>query len=105
VNSFIAEAFDCLSELHDCDVIEHGEAITATDFSFYGDGLGGVERCDGLIIVTPEYNHSFPGLLKHALETSEPRWRGISGTRLKINAWGVSTLDYDGLKIRPMSRS
>jgi NAD(P)H-dependent FMN reductase len=27
-----------------------------------------VERCDGLIIVAPEYNHSFPGLLKHALD-------------------------------------
>src|SRR3979490_3399069 len=27
-----------------------------------------VERCDGLIVVTPEYNHSFPGLLKHALD-------------------------------------
>lgn len=27
-----------------------------------------IERCDGLIIVTPEYNHSCPGLLKHALD-------------------------------------
>ena len=27
-----------------------------------------MQRCDGLIIVTPEYNHSFPGLLKHALD-------------------------------------
>src|SRR5256714_4783238 len=27
-----------------------------------------IERCDLLIIVTPEYNHSFPGLLKHALD-------------------------------------
>src|ERR1041384_8236844 len=27
-----------------------------------------IERCDGLIVVTPEYNHSFPGLLKHALD-------------------------------------
>ncbi|HYS95855.1 MAG TPA: NADPH-dependent FMN reductase [Chthoniobacterales bacterium] len=27
-----------------------------------------IEHCDGLIIVTPEYNHSFPGLLKHALD-------------------------------------
>src|SRR5260370_35936085 len=27
-----------------------------------------IGRCDGLIIVTPEYNHSFPGLLKHALD-------------------------------------
>ncbi len=27
-----------------------------------------VERCDGLIVVTPEYNHGYPGLLKHALD-------------------------------------
>src|SRR5437667_2269388 len=27
-----------------------------------------IERCDGLIIVSPEYNHSCPGLLKHALD-------------------------------------
>ena len=25
-------------------------------------------RCDGLIIVVPEYNHGYPGLLKHALD-------------------------------------
>jgi NAD(P)H-dependent FMN reductase len=24
---------------------------------------------DGLVIVTPEYNHSFPGLLKHVLDS------------------------------------
>jgi NAD(P)H-dependent FMN reductase len=27
-----------------------------------------IERCDGLIIVTPEYNHGCPGLLKHTLD-------------------------------------
>lgn len=27
-----------------------------------------IERCDGIIIVTPEYNHGYPGLLKHALD-------------------------------------
>jgi len=27
-----------------------------------------IHRCDGLIIVTPEYNHAYPGLLKHALD-------------------------------------
>src|SRR5205809_7791836 len=27
-----------------------------------------VTRCDGLIIVTPEYNHGYRGLLKHALD-------------------------------------
>ncbi len=27
-------------------------------------------RADALIIVTPEYNHGYPGLLKHALDTN-----------------------------------
>jgi NAD(P)H-dependent FMN reductase len=27
-----------------------------------------IQRCDGLIIITPEYNHGYPGLLKHALD-------------------------------------
>lgn len=27
-------------------------------------------RADGLILVVPEYNHSFPGLLKHVLDTN-----------------------------------
>src|SRR6184192_4923682 len=27
-----------------------------------------VTRADGLILVVPEYNHSFPGLLKHVLD-------------------------------------
>jgi len=27
-----------------------------------------IQRCDALIIVTPEYNHGYPGLLKHALD-------------------------------------
>lgn len=26
-------------------------------------------RADGIVIVAPEYNHSFPGLLKHVLDT------------------------------------
>ena len=27
-----------------------------------------IQRCDALIVVTPEYNHGYPGLLKHALD-------------------------------------
>lgn len=28
------------------------------------------ERADGLVIVTPEYNHGYPGMLKHALDSN-----------------------------------
>jgi NAD(P)H-dependent FMN reductase len=28
------------------------------------------ETADGLVLVVPEYNHSFPGLLKHVLDTN-----------------------------------
>ena len=27
-----------------------------------------IVRCDGLVIVVPEYNHGYPGMLKHALD-------------------------------------
>ena len=27
-----------------------------------------ITRCDGLILVVPEYNHGYPGMLKHALD-------------------------------------
>lgn len=29
-----------------------------------------LRRADGYIIVTPEYNHTYPGLLKHVLDLS-----------------------------------
>ena len=34
-----------------------------------------IDRADGLAIVTPEYNRSFPGSLKHALDTCYPEYR------------------------------
>src|SRR5207249_8060955 len=41
-----------------------GEALKDSQF------CATVKRADGLIIVAPEYNHSFPGLLKHVLDTN-----------------------------------
>jgi len=40
-----------------------GEAIRDAGFA------AKMNRADGLVVVTPEYNHSFPGLLKHALDS------------------------------------
>ena len=41
-----------------------GEAIKNPYFS------AAMTRADGLVIVTPEYNHGYPGMLKHALDTN-----------------------------------
>jgi NAD(P)H-dependent FMN reductase len=41
-----------------------GESIKDPHFS------ATVNRADGLILVVPEYNHSFPGLLKHVLDSN-----------------------------------
>jgi NAD(P)H-dependent FMN reductase len=40
-----------------------GEAIKDTGFSDQ------MNRADALVIVTPEYNHGYPGLLKHVLDS------------------------------------
>ncbi len=44
-------------------VDDAGEAIKNPTFS------EAMNRADGLVIVSPEYNHSFPGLLKHVLDS------------------------------------
>jgi NAD(P)H-dependent FMN reductase len=44
-------------------VDDAGEAIKSPAFS------SAMAAADGLVIVAPEYNHSFPGLLKHALDS------------------------------------
>src|SRR2546421_3049995 len=40
-----------------------GEAIKEAGFS------GKMDRADGLVIVAPEYNHGYSGLLKHVLDS------------------------------------
>lgn len=41
-----------------------GEAIKHPQFSAQ------MNRSDAIIIVTPEYSHGYPGILKHALDTN-----------------------------------
>jgi NAD(P)H-dependent FMN reductase len=59
---------DVTSELIDISqlslpVDDAGEAIKDERFA------AAMNAADGLVIVAPEYNHSFPGLLKHALDS------------------------------------
>src|SRR3989449_6942926 len=53
-----------------------------------------IERCDGLIIVTPEYNHSFPGLLKHALDMNLKEY-----IHKAVGSCGVSAGVFGGARV------
>src|SRR6059036_1796468 len=53
-----------------------------------------VERCDALIIVTPEYNHSFPGLLKHALDMNLKEY-----IHKAVGICGVSAGPFGGARV------
>src|SRR5262249_49018923 len=44
-------------------VDDAGEAVKDARFST------AMESADAIVIVAPEYNHSFPGLLKHVLDS------------------------------------
>jgi NAD(P)H-dependent FMN reductase len=52
------------------------------------------ERCDGLIIVTPEYNHGYPGLLKHALDMNLKEY-----IHKAVGICGVSAGPFGGARV------
>ena len=85
-----------------------GEAIKDASFS------ATIQRADGLILVVPEYNHGYPGLLKHALDSNLKEYihkaagicgvsaGGFGGTRMIENLLpvlrelGLVTIFWDG---------
>jgi NAD(P)H-dependent FMN reductase len=53
-----------------------------------------IERSDGLIIVTPEYNHGYPGLLKHALDMNLKEY-----LHKAVGICGVSAGSFGGARV------
>src|SRR5437868_1365725 len=53
-----------------------------------------IDRCDALIIVTPVYNHSFPGLLKHALDLNLKEY-----IHKAVGICGVSAGSFGGARV------
>jgi len=69
-------------------VDDAGEALKDKQF------CATVQRADGLIIVAPEYNHSFPGLLKHVLDTNLTEY-----IHKAVGVCGVSAGPFGGVRM------
>ena len=65
-----------------------GEALKDSEFSVT------IDRADGLILVVPEYNHSFPGLLKHVLDTNLKEY-----IHKAVGVCGVSAGPFGGARM------
>ena len=52
------------------------------------------ERADGLVIVTPEYNHGYPGMLKHVLDSNLKEY-----IHKAVGVCGVSAGGFGGTRV------
>ncbi len=53
-----------------------------------------VTRADALVVVTPEYNHGYPGLLKHALDMNLDEY-----VHKAVGICGVSAGGFGGTRV------
>ena len=67
---------------------DEGESIKDGRFS------GQVSRADAIVIVVPEYNHGYPGLLKHALDTNLKEY-----IHKAVGLCGVSAGGFGGVRV------
>lgn len=65
-----------------------GEAIKHEPFA------AAMRAADGLVIVSPEYNHSFPGLLKHALDSCLSEY-----IHKAVGIVGISSGPFAGIRV------
>jgi NAD(P)H-dependent FMN reductase len=65
-----------------------GEAIKDSRFS------DTVARADALVLVVPEYNHGYPGMLKHALDTNLKEY-----IHKAVGICGVSAGGFGGTRV------
>ncbi len=61
-----------------------------------GDLSPGVAAADAVVVIVPEYNHSYPGPLKSALDATGPEWHGkpvafvsYGGSRAACARWNI----------------
>ncbi|GAC1499354.1 MAG: NADPH-dependent FMN reductase [Chamaesiphon sp.] len=69
-------------------ITDAGESTKDPNFS------ATVMRADALILVTPEYNHGYPGLLKHVLDTNLKEY-----IHKAVGICGVSSGPFGGTRV------
>jgi NAD(P)H-dependent FMN reductase len=65
-----------------------GEAVKDARFS------ATIDRADALVLVVPEYNHGYPGLLKHVLDTNLKEY-----IHKAVGVCGVSAGGFGGARV------
>jgi len=72
------------TELFDVRALDLPEQIKQPAFS------AAVMRADALVIVAPEYNHGYPGLLKHALDSNLKEYvhKAVGIVGVSAGPWG-----------------
>lgn len=55
-------------DLIDFDIPAHIGSSTSAQQRLLTHTVTGIEAADGIVIVTPEYNHSYPGTLKNFID-------------------------------------
>jgi NAD(P)H-dependent FMN reductase len=89
----VKQRSDIQTELTDIRLVgmtaqDAGENIKDRQFSAQ------TERADGLIIVVPEYNHGYPGLLKHVLDICLKEY-----IHKAVGLCGVSARPFGGARV------
>ena len=79
-----------LLDIRDLDLAadDEGESVKDADFS------AKMNRADALVVVVPEYNHGYPGLLKHALDSNLKEY-----IHKAVGLCGVSAGGFGGTRV------
>ena len=79
-----------LIDLRDLNIAfdDAGEAIKDPKFS------ASCARADGLVLVVPEYNHGYPGMLKHVLDSNLKEY-----VHKAVGVCGVSAGGFGGVRV------
>jgi NAD(P)H-dependent FMN reductase len=69
---------------------DEGESLAELNKDYVAE----IERCDGLLIVSPEYNHGYPGSLKRALDICFAQYKHKAAAIA-----GVSSGSFGGVRM------